>query len=93
MTLLEKRMLEKKAGNFLTDGDIRRLVLEDADFLGKSVSSFMTQAPITINSGSLAVEALRIFENRKIDDLIVVDADFKPIGVIDGQDLTKVKMV
>lgn len=82
-----------KLSGIFTDGDIRRLVLEDADFLGKSVSSFMTQSPITINSGSLAVEALRIFENRKIDDLIVVDADFKPIGVIDGQDLTKVKMV
>ena len=82
-----------KLSGIFTDGDIRRLVLEDADFLGKSVSSFMTQAPITINSGSLAVEALRIFENRKIDDLIVVHADFKPIGVIDGQDLTKVKMV
>jgi hypothetical protein len=25
MTLLEKRMLEKKAGNFLTDGDIRNI--------------------------------------------------------------------
>ena len=82
-----------KLSGIFTDGDIRRLVLEDADFLGKSVSSFMTQSPITINSGSLAVEALRIFENRKIDDLIVVDADFKHIGVIDGQDLTKVKMV
>ena len=82
-----------KLSGIFTDGDIRRLVLEDADFLGKSVSIFMTLSPITINSGSLAVEALRIFENRKIDDLIVVDADFIPIGVIDGQDLTKVKMV
>lgn len=76
-----------------TDGDIRRLVLEDADFLEKSVSNFMTSSPVTISSGSLAVEALRIFENRKIDDLVVVDAEFKPIGVIDGQDLTKVRMV
>jgi hypothetical protein len=25
MTLLEKRMLEKKAGNFLTDGDVRNI--------------------------------------------------------------------
>ncbi len=82
-----------RLSGIFTDGDIRRLVLEDADFLEKSVSNFMTRSPITIDSGSLAVEALRIFENRKIDDLVVVDANFRPIGVIDGQDLTKVRMV
>lgn len=76
-----------------TDGDIRRLVLEDADFLGKPVSNYMTRKPITIDSGSLAVEALQIFETRKIDDLIVIDKEARPIGVIDGQDLTKVRMI
>lgn len=76
-----------------TDGDIRRLVLTDSDFLDKPVSNFMTRDPITIKSGSLAIEALKTFESMKIDDLVVVDSDNRPIGVIDGQDLTKVKMV
>ena len=76
-----------------TDGDIRRLVLSDPEFLKKPVATFMTPNPITISAGSLAVEALRIFESRKIDDLIVIDSDGRPIGVIDGQDLTKVRMV
>jgi arabinose-5-phosphate isomerase len=53
----------------------------------------MTRNPIVIRSGSLAVEALRVFESLKIDDLIVVDEHGAPIGVIDGQDLTKVRMV
>ncbi len=82
-----------KLSGIFTDGDIRRLVLEDADFLGKPVSNYMTRSPVVIESDTLAVEALRIFETRKIDDLIVVDAESKPIGVIDGQDLTKVRMV
>jgi len=82
-----------KLTGVFTDGDIRRLVLSDPDFLSKTVSTFMTRNPITISSGSLAVEALRIFESRKIDDLIVVDASSLPIGVIDGQDLTKARLV
>lgn len=82
-----------KLTGVFTDGDIRRLVLGDPDFLSKTVSIFMTRNPITISSGSLAVEALRIFESRKIDDLIVVDASNIPIGVIDGQDLTKARLV
>ena len=53
----------------------------------------MTRDPITIKQGSLAVEALRIFEARKIDDLIVIDGDGCPVGVIDGQDLTKARIV
>lgn len=82
-----------KLSGVFTDGDIRRLVLTDADFLSKPVSTFMTRNPIIIRSGSLAVEALRVFESLKIDDLIVVDEHGAPIGVIDGQDLTKVRMV
>lgn len=82
-----------RLSGIFTDGDIRRLVISEPDFLEKPVSSFMTTNPITIPSGSLAVEALRIFESRKIDDLVVIDPEGKPIGVIDGQDLTKVRVV
>jgi len=53
----------------------------------------MTRNPVVIKSGLLAVEALRVFESLKIDDLIVIDENGAPIGVIDGQDLTKVRMV
>lgn len=84
---------EGRLTGVFTDGDIRRLVLSDPDSLSKSVSTFMTRNPIAITSGSLAAEALRIFETRKIDDLIVVDAANAPIGVIDGQDLTKARLV
>ncbi len=89
-------VLTDKAGRLsgvFTDGDIRRLVLEDTKFLDEPVSKYMTRSPVTIRSGSLAVEALRIFETREIDDLIVVNDSQTPIGVIDGQDLTKVRMV
>ena len=82
-----------KLSGVFTDGDIRRLVLNDSEFLSKPVSTFMTRNPVVIKSGLLAVEALRVFESLKIDDLIVIDENGTPIGVIDGQDLTKVRMV
>jgi arabinose-5-phosphate isomerase len=52
----------------------------------------MTAKPTTLRENALAVEALKIFNTRKIDDLIVVDAQRKPVGLIDSQDLPKLKL-
>ena len=77
----------------LTDGDFRRSALTGADFMGRPVAKFMTRTPKTIRETALGVDALRLFEAHKIDDVIVVDARGKPVGVIDGQDLPKLKIV
>ena len=53
----------------------------------------MTCTPKTIRDDALGVDALRLFEAHKIDDLIVVNAQGKPVGLIDGQDLPKLKIV
>ncbi len=77
----------------LTDGDFRRGALSTPDFLRQSASRFMTRAPKVIAADALAVDALRVFDAHKIDDLIVVDARGRPVGLIDGQDLPKFKLV
>jgi arabinose-5-phosphate isomerase len=77
----------------LTDGDFRRSALTGPDFLSRSVSEFMTRSPKVIADHALGVDALRLFEAHKIDDLIVVDARGRPVGLIDGQDLPKLKIV
>ncbi len=82
-----------KLEGIFTDGDIRRLTLLEPEFLEKNVSEYMTRNPVSIRSGSLVAEALKILETHRIDDLIVVDEDNRPIGVIDGQDLTKVRAI
>lgn len=82
-----------KLTGILTDGDFRRSALSGPDFLQKTVSEFMTRTPKTISADALGVEALRMFEAHKIDDLIVVDAKGKPVGLVDGQDLPKLKIV
>lgn len=89
-------LIAKKTGKLsgiLTDGDFRRSALTGPDFLQKPVAAFMTRAPKTIRDDALGVDALRLFEAHRIDDLIVVDAHGKPVGLIDGQDLPKLKIV
>lgn len=82
-----------KLAGILTDGDFRRSALTGPGFLEKPVSTFMTRGPKTIAADALGVDALRLFEAHKIDDLIVVDAKGKPVGLVDGQDLPKLKIV
>ncbi|AKC81710.1 KpsF/GutQ family protein [Verrucomicrobia bacterium IMCC26134] len=82
-----------KLTGILTDGDFRRSALKGGDFLSQPVKTFMTANPKTISASALGVDALRMFEAHKIDDLIVVDAKGKPVGLVDGQDLPKLKIV
>jgi KpsF/GutQ family protein len=83
----------KKLSGILTDGDFRRSALTGPGFLEKPVAQFMTRSPKVISEDALGVEALRMFEEYKIDDLIVVDRRGCPVGLVDGQDLPKLKMV
>ena len=76
-----------------TDADLRRAILKDTDVFSKSIEKYMTRNPIVIASGSLVADALKVFEENKIDDLLVVDEENVPLGVIDGQDLPKLRVL
>lgn len=76
-----------------TDGDLRRHLEADADLLRRRVKDVMTKGPITIGPDRLAVEALRILQQKKIDEIPVVNKHKKPVGLIDVQDLLKAGLV
>ena len=80
------------AGVF-TDGDLRRLLTGDGECLSCRLKDVMTQNPIKIRGSALAVEALRVFDSKTIDDLIVVNEDDEPVGYVDSQDLPKMKLM
>ena len=83
-----------KLSGIFTDGDFRRSALNGgADFLKKPVSGFMTRGGKTVPAGALAVEALKIFQQFKISDLVALDAKGRPVGYIDVQDLPKLKIL
>jgi len=80
------------AGIF-TQGDFARHFPNSPDIGSQMVHKFVTRHPITIAGSKPAIEVLRILQKHRIDDLIVVDASDRPIGLIDSQDLTRLKLV
>jgi arabinose-5-phosphate isomerase len=76
-----------------TDGDFRRHMAADEQLLTRQLKNVMTRKPISIREDALAVEALKIFDQRNIDDLVVVNARNEPVGLVDSQDLPKFKLM
>ena len=75
------------------DGDFRRRITLDGELLRTQLKTVMTRNPICIRDDALVAEALKIFNERNIDDLIVVNAKKEPVGLVDSQDLPKLKLM
>jgi arabinose-5-phosphate isomerase len=82
-----------KLTGVFTDGDFRRHMAGNENLLSAPLRKVMTPRPVCISENALAVEALKIFNERNIDDLIVVNAKQEPVGLVDSQDLPKLKIV
>lgn len=82
-----------KLMGIFTHGDFGRYFQTHPDLLEKSVADFMTRNPITIRGDKLAAEVLHVLEHHRIDDLVVVDENEKPIGLVDTQDLARFKLL
>ena len=77
-----------------TDGDFRRHMSEGrADVLGAPVETVMTKSPLFVRDDAYASELLKVFEKRRIDDLPVCDAAGRVVGLVDIQDLPKMKVL
>ena len=82
-----------KLTGVFTDGDLRRRMATDDDILAQPLARVMTRNPVCVRDDALAAEALKIFNERNIDDLIVINAKKQPVGLIDSQDLPKLKLM
>jgi arabinose-5-phosphate isomerase len=76
-----------------THGDFVRNFQSDAKVGERLVADLMTLNPVTVHQDKLAVEVLNLLERHRIDDLVVVDDDQKPVGIVDSQDLTRLKLL
>lgn len=79
----------KELLGIFTDGDLRRHIEEDVNLMNKKVKDAMTKNPISIRQDKLAVEAFNLLKDKKIDELPVVDAQGRSVGLLDIQDLLK----
>ena len=77
----------------ITDGDLRRRLAVDTTFVDRKVSDVMTRTPISVKKGSLAADAFKVLKSKRIDELPVVDARGKLLGIVDVQDLLDTVMV
>lgn len=82
----------KLAGVF-TDGDLRRLLAVGTEKLDEPIGNFVSPNPISLPESALAAEALKLFDTRNIDDLVVVDEKQRPVGILDLQDVPKLKLL
>jgi len=83
-----------RLAGIITDGDLRRLMTKH----GRRAFEFKAGDVMTANCkrirvDALAAEAAAIFNKYRIDELPVVDAGDKPVGLIDVQDIVTIKVV
>ncbi len=80
------------AGVF-THGDFARAYQADPGCGSNPVAALMTKKPVYVEADKLAVVAVKTLRERRIDDLVVLDAENKPVGLIDTQDLVRLKLI
>ncbi len=72
-----------------TDGDLRRTLDLQLDLKQTPIAQVMTRDAQTTTAESLAAAALHLMEERKINGLIVTDAQHRPIGALNMHDLLR----
>ena len=80
----------------MTDGDLRRHLKPGSNLFDKRAADIMTSRPVTIAPTVLAVEALRLMEERKITSLVVVERlveGLRVVGVLHLHDLWRTQMI
>lgn len=76
-----------------TDGDLRRTLEHNADVRGVVIRDVMTRSPRTIGPEQLAQEAVRLMDQHRINQLVVVDAEGRVAGALNTHDLLRAKVI
>ncbi len=76
-----------------TDGDLRRTIDRAVDIHTCPVSGVMTSECITATAELLAAEALQLMEERKINGLLIIDAQHRLVGALNMHDLLRAGVV
>jgi arabinose-5-phosphate isomerase len=76
-----------------TDGDLRRLMETVQDFSKLIVTDVMQKNPHSIRPEQLAVEAVKVMETHRINQLLVADETGKLVGALHIHDLTRAKVI
>ena len=72
-----------------TDGDLRRVFDAGHDLHQVTIDQVMTAGGVTAHAGMLAAEALTLMQHKKINGLFITDAQGRPVGALNTQDLMR----
>ena len=84
---------EGRLSGIFTDGDLRRLMMEDPQGLSRPIRDVMTTHPRSLRLDDRTRDARQLIAEHRIDEIPVVDEDGRPRGLIDVQDLITLKIV
>ncbi|KAB8050555.1 KpsF/GutQ family sugar-phosphate isomerase [Janthinobacterium rivuli] len=76
-----------------TDGDLRRMFERVQDFTQVAIRDVMHAQPRSIAPERLAVDAVAVMEQYRINQMLVVDGDGKLVGALHIHDLTQAKVI
>jgi arabinose-5-phosphate isomerase len=76
-----------------TDGDLRRVFERARDLHATPITQAMTAGGTRIEADRLAAEALHVMQSKRINALLVVDADNHLIGALNMHDLLRAGVV
>lgn len=78
---------ENRLRGIITDGDIRRLLLTEAQIDATDIASVMTSKPVSITADLMAADALSLMQGKEITVLAVVDDQERLQGILHLHDL------
>jgi arabinose-5-phosphate isomerase len=92
MTAVVDHDAGKLAGVF-TDGDLRRLLDQDVDVRSAMIAEVMHRRPHTVAASHLAVEAVRLMQEYKVNGLLALEEDGRLAGALNMHDLLRAGVV
>jgi arabinose-5-phosphate isomerase len=84
---------ERRVAGVFTDGDLRRTLDRVSDIHTARLTDVMTRHARSIAPDKLAIEAVKIMEEFKVNQLLVVDDNDRLVGALNMHDLFRAKVL
>jgi arabinose-5-phosphate isomerase len=82
-----------RVAGIFTDGDLRRTLEKPIDVRTLPIVEVMSARPRTIRPERLAAEAVKLMEDHRISQILVVDQDSRLVGALNMHDLFRAKVL
>jgi arabinose-5-phosphate isomerase len=84
---------DRRVAGIFTDGDLRRTLEKPLDVRITPIENIMTERPRTILPNRLAAEAVKLMEDYRVSQILVVDDDYHLVGALNTHDLFRAMVI